>query len=269
MHFPGRTMNLRTLLSSAVAATPLAYLPVRVRAGPAKGALWTLAPFSHNWRHGGEGDLEPALARLANRIGASCWDFGAHFGIHAVGMAMSAGPTGQVAAFEPDPVAFDRLRYHVRRNRLENVVLFQAAVSDKPGSLKLIATNGLGSSMSHFQYEDEEISANTPLLEVETVVADDLVSAGRIRPPDLIKVDLQGHGARALTGAASSIRAHRPVIVFSNHSKWELEGTRALLDPMGYRVYSQKGEPIEWGDLATDSSYSESGLLLPAGGPNA
>ena len=157
-------MNFRTILSRVIAATPLAYFPVRVRTGPALGAKWTLAPFSSNWRCGGENDLAPGLAQLSNATGAVCWDFGAHFGIHAVGMAMRVGSAGQVASFEPDPVAFRRLSYHVQLNQLNNVRLFQAAVSKKRGSLKLIITHGLGSAMSHFQYEDEEISEQTATL---------------------------------------------------------------------------------------------------------
>jgi len=230
-----------------------------VRVGPAQGAKWTLAPFSFNWRHGGEGDLAPGLARLSNKVGAACWDFGAHFGIHTVGMAMEVGPRGQVASFEPDPGAFSRLKYHVKINGLTQVRLFQAAASDKAGALKLITTHGLGSAMSHFQYEDETMSERTATLEVATVVPDQLVSSGQIRPPDLIKVDVQGHGAQALRGSIESIRTKRPIIIFSNHSQWELQGTRELLEPLGYRACSLNGDPIRW-----DGLNAATGLLLPS-----
>src|SRR5262249_23448178 len=134
-------MNFRTLIARAIAVTPMAFFPVRVRFGPAKGAKWTLVPFSYNWRRGGENDLAPGLLRLPSISGAVCWDFGAHFGIHTVGMAMQVGPAGQVVSFEPDPAAFCRLKYHVQINRLSNVVLFQAAVSNKAGSMKLITAH--------------------------------------------------------------------------------------------------------------------------------
>jgi FkbM family methyltransferase len=255
-------MNLRTLASRVVAATPLAYFPVRVRAGPAKGARWTLAPFSYNWRRGGERDLAAGLERLRNTTGATCWDFGAHFGIHSVGMAMQVGPTGQVAAFEPDPGAFRRLQYHVTRNDLRNIRLFNAAVSNAIGSSKLITTHGLGSSMSHFQYEDEQVSAHTPTVEVSTVVPDKLVFEGKIRPPDLIKVDIQGHGAKALQGSIESIRSRLPVIIFSNHSEWELEGTRKLLAPLGYEVFNLAGQAVDWSALDTNLG-GDAALLVP------
>jgi FkbM family methyltransferase len=256
---PYINMTFRTLLSRAISATPMAYFPVRVRAGPAKGAKWTLAPFSYNWRHGGENDLEPGLSLLPNIIGAVCWDFGAHFGIHTVGMAMQVGPMGQVASFEPDSAAFSRLKYHVQINGLRNVRIFQAAVSNRGGFSKLITTHGLGSSMSHFQYDDEKISKQTAMMEVSIVAPDELVSTGLIKPPDLIKVDVQGHGAKALEGSVASIRSKLPIIIFSNHSQWELEGTRRLLEPLGYSVKNLKGNPMPWEGLNV-----EVGLLLPS-----
>jgi FkbM family methyltransferase len=255
----GGFMNLRSKLSRVIAATPIAYFPVRVRTGPAKGAKWTLAPFSYNWRHGGENDLEPGLSRLPNKKGAVCWDFGAHFGIHSVGMAMQVGPTGQVVSFEPDPGAFSRLKYHVQMNRLSNVLLFPSVVSNKTGILKLITTHGLGSSFSHLQYEDESVSERTSTVQVTAVVTDELVSLGLIRTPDLIKVDVQGHGAKALAGSLESIRKKLPIIIFSNHSRWELGETRDLLEPLGYSPLDLAGNSMHWEGLNVTT-----GLLMPA-----
>ena len=210
-------MKLRTRLSRLLASSPIAFLPVRVRKGAARGARWTLLPFSANWRHGGEGDLEPGLARLKEVRGAVCWDFGAHFGIHTVGMAMQVGLSGQVVAFEPDPVAFARLELHVRKNDLSNVVSILAAVSSSSDSVELISVGGLGSTLSHLRYPDEPVAQAEVTLEVKSVVPDALVASGRIRLPDLIKVDVQGHGASALRGSIESIRARHPVIIFSSH----------------------------------------------------
>jgi FkbM family methyltransferase len=91
---------------------------------------------------------------LGHVDGAVCWDFGAHFGIHTIGMAMQVGPQGQVASFEPDPVAFERLCRRVCINGLRHVRLYQAAASHKAGTLRLINSHGLGSAFSHFRYED-------------------------------------------------------------------------------------------------------------------
>ena len=252
--------QLRTLASKALSATPLAYWPVTVRTGPAKGARWTFVPHSNNWRNGGEEDCAAGLAALGDARGAVGWDLGAHFGIHTVGMAMQVGSTGQVAAFEPDPVAFGRLRRHVEMNRLGHVRLFQAAASDRRDTLPLVNSHGLGSAYTHFQYEDEVLTPETTLLNVATVAIDDLVACGELRHPDLIKLDVQGHGAKALQGAIKSIERSLPIVLFSNHSQWELHGVRDLLDPLGYRAFSFSGDLIGW-----DGLYTQSALLRVPG----
>lgn len=241
-----------------MATTPLGYFPVRVRKGPAEGAKWTLAPFSYNWREGGEADLRAGLKKIAAIQGGVGWDFGAHFGIATVGMALQVGPKGQVVAFEPDPGAFRRLSYHVQINHLTNVKLFPAAASCSSGTLDLIVTQGLGSAVSHFQFEDENLSNHSKTLPVATVVPDELVRQGKILAPDLIKVDVQGHGGKALAGSIESIRAKRPIIVFSNHSQWELAETRELLEPLGYFVESLAGDRVPWNIF-----NQESAVLLP------
>jgi FkbM family methyltransferase len=173
-------------------------------------------------------------------------------------MAMRIGPAGQVVSFEPDPAAFLRLKYHVQINCLTNVLLFQAAASNKTGPMNLIVTHGLGSTFSHLRYEDEPMSELTPTRAVAAIATDELVSGGMIRPPDLIKVDVQGHGAKALEGSLKSIRMTWPIIIFSNHSPWELNETRKLLEPF-YSVCSLTRNPIPWETLNV-----ETGLLLPS-----
>ena len=252
-------MTLRTFLSKVLRRTPLSYLPVTVRKGPAKGARWTLLPFSYNWRQGGEGDVQQGLEMAGGLDGRVCWDFGAHFGIHTVGMAMLVGDRGQVASFEPDQVAFRRLQYHVKLNELSNVRLFEAAVSDHAGSERLIVSENLGSSCSHFQYEDETEPRGERTTVVSTVVADDLVSSGAIRLPDVIKVDVQGHAGKALAGSLKSIQQKRPIIIFSNHSSWELADTHRLLQPLGYRLRTPEGAAVDWEWLSTYGTA----ILLP------
>src|SRR5713226_6755785 len=96
--------SLRSIVRRAVGlilrCSRLEYFPVKVRKGIARGARWTLFPYSSYWRGHTEADVEQAIRLHGSIVGAACWDLGAHFGIYAVGMAMAVGATGQVAAFE-------------------------------------------------------------------------------------------------------------------------------------------------------------------------
>jgi FkbM family methyltransferase len=229
--------KLRSLISNVLGASPLQFWPVTVRAGLAKGARWTAFPYSSNWRTGGEPDLATCVSRAGDLRGASCWDLGAHFGIHTIGLARSVGPSGAVVGFEPDPVAFKKLTYHVGLNRLHCVKLYQAAASDVEGPLELIITGGLGSSVTHARGKDETLAADAASFVGRAVRLDALVERGEIRAPDLIKVDVEGHGAKALAGAINAIAKSQPVIVFSLHGMTEWLGTASQLKPLRYRCH--------------------------------
>jgi FkbM family methyltransferase len=231
-------------------ATPLGYYQVRVRDGLAKGALWTLLPFSSYWRLGGsEQDVLAAVSYLPSLDGIVFWDFGAHFGIHTVGMAMHVGPAGQVIAFEPDPGAFQRLQYHVKLNDLSNVQLFAAAASRKTGTGTLYLPCGKGSAVSHFLYHESDDVAGIDRIAVPTIAPDDLVAQGKIRAPHIIKIDVQGHGGAAVAGAINAIRTKLPIIAFSNHSEAESSEIQSLLEPLSYKPIGFDGASCKWDDI--------------------
>jgi FkbM family methyltransferase len=224
---------LRRLLSVPV----IARLPVRVRGGIAAGARWSFFPCTSYWR----GTHEPAvqariLALHTDWTGLHVWDLGSHYGLYAVGLGRRVGPTGSVAAFEPNPLNCERLRLHVNRNRLARVAVFPCAVSDQSGTQNLILTEGLETTGSHLAYEDEVCNAFTPSVAVSSVRLDDLVTEKRIQLPDFVKVDVEGHAHKALAGAAATLARSRPVLMIGFHSDAEITGVLAVLTPLRYRI---------------------------------
>lgn len=193
-------------------------------------------------------DVETAIHDYGSVEGGSCWDLGAHFGIYTVGMAMAVGPKGQVAAFEPNPISFAKCARHVRMNRLHWVKLFNAGASDHQGEDRLILSSDADSSSAHLAYEDEQSGSTSEILKITLVRLDSLVDNNEIRIASFIKVDVEGRGAQALAGASRSISAARPTIVMSFHSKWELEGTKELLEPLGYHGHDPAGRALAWAD---------------------
>lgn len=252
-------MEIKTGLSLLLSQSFLRNFPVKIRRGLAKGMWWTLLPFSSNWRKGGEGEIEIVLKFRESWKNAVGWDLGAHFGIHTVGLARLMGPQGQVCAFEPDPVAFRRLSRHVKMNHLSQVRLFNAAVSDCQGTSEMLVTGGLGSTFTHFQYEDEPVDPRAKKITIPTLVLDQLVSKGEIRLPDLIKVDVQGHGARALAGATQAIQKKKPIIVFSCHCPPEAQFVGEIAERFGYRILDSHGTAVTGHPL----SFTETYLLVP------
>jgi len=215
----------------------LGQIPVTVRVGVAKGAKWTLYPWTSYWR----GTHEPAVQAAISGLGGgdirgwSCWDLGAHFGIYSVALALRVGPQGQVAAFEPNPQSFKRLERHRKLNGLAWMKVYQAAASDADGEAKLLTYGELDSTSTHLSYEGEaEDQASAPI-GIRTLRLDDLVKSGELRPPRFIKIDVEGHGHKAITGMAEVLAASRPTMIIGFHSRSEVEGVLGRLRPLGYR----------------------------------
>ncbi len=230
---------LRGLLASTAGR-----IPVRVRGGVAKGARWTLFPWASYWRGTHEPAVQGAIERLGNGDirGWSCWDLGAHFGFYSVALAIRAGPSGQVAAFEPNPRSFGRLERHRRMNRLTWMRTYQAAASDRSGSAELLTYGKLDSTSTHLRYADESPGQASAPIGIRALRLDELVKSGELRPPQFAKVDVEGHGHRALEGMRESVAQSRPVLIVGFHSREEVDGVLGVLGPLGYR-WSPIGPP--------------------------
>jgi FkbM family methyltransferase len=228
---------LKKILSGFLKKSRLELFPVRVRRGVARGASWTLYPWSSYWRGTHEPVVQSFLSALGgpNVQGWSCWDLGAHYGLYSVGLARRVGPSGQVASFEPNPVSFARLARHREMNHLGQLRLWQAAVSDSSREEDMFTYGNFESTTTHLRYEGEVGHGGKPI-RIKAVQLDQLVGSGDIREPDFIKVDVEGHGHRALAGARETIARKRPIILIAFHSDPERDGVTDLLLPLGYTI---------------------------------
>ncbi len=222
---------LRRLLSTPV----IARLPIRVVSGIAKGARWSFFPWTAYWRGTHEPEVQTRLLKMGDWTGKHIWDLGSHYGIFTIGLGRLVGPTGSVAAFEPNPLSYERLQLHVRRNRLNWVKTFLCAASDSTGSQRFFIYEGLETTSSHLAFEGETWNETIPTIQVNSRRLDDMVATGEINLPDFIKLDVEGHGHKALAGAKNAVAQSRPTFLIGLHSVPESEGILAVLEPLGYR----------------------------------
>jgi FkbM family methyltransferase len=223
--------RLRRLISATAGQ-----LPVTIRSGIAKGARWTLFPWTSYWR----GTHEPAIQQALGQVGGgnirgwSCWDLGAHFGLYSVALAIRVGDRGEVAAFEPNPESFARLTRHKAMNRLPWLKIYEMAASDKTGSSELLTYGELDSTSTHLRYEDEAASVDSKPIGIRTLRLDDEVEAGRLRAPQFVKIDVEGHGHKAVEGMRGTLAKSKPTMIIAFHSSEEVAGVTAILKPLGY-----------------------------------
>jgi FkbM family methyltransferase len=165
------------------------------------------------WQLWAFGSFEKHFAELFGylvRPGDRCVDVGANVGVHTIRLARLAGADGEVIAIEPDPDVVRRTRRNVALNGVTNVRVISAAASERAGETRLFRpsprdTNRARASLLHHPY----LTGTTTTVPVVTV---DDVCAGE--PVSVIKIDVEGHEAAVVRGAADTIARHAPSVVF-------------------------------------------------------
>jgi FkbM family methyltransferase len=230
----GRLLRLPLRLVPPTAA-------VRVLSGPLRGMRWIAgsAP-AGAW----VGTLERAkLKQFVRRLrrGMTVWDVGANVGLYTLPSARAVGPTGRVYAFEPMRRNLELLRRHLAMNRISNVEIYEVAVADAAGILRMAE----GDSPSEFHADP------AGHWQVPAVTLDDWLAAAASPSPDLVKIDVEGSDDAVLRGGALTFAAYRPPIYLALHGERQRRECAALLGDWGYRVTSlERGmgpeESSEW-----------------------
>ena len=193
---------------------------MRVDAGLAQGLRLSLAhiPISH--AHAGllaSGLLELSVQQAMKRLlahGDVFYDVGANVGFFALAGARHVGPAGAVYAFEPVPESAATIRASAGLNGLANLEVIEKATGGAAGQDRLLLVEDL--SWSRLERQGPH-PRTLDTLEIEIVAIDDLVADGRLRPPQLVKIDVEGAEIDVLAGMRKTIEQHRPAIVCELH----------------------------------------------------
>jgi FkbM family methyltransferase len=164
----------------------------------------------HLWVYGSFEDYVARLFSYLVKPGDRCIDVGANIALHTVRLAKLAGPQGEVIAVEPDPEIARRAGQNIALNGLANVRVIQAAASAAAGetvalyrAADLNPNRGMASLHPHGHLTG-------PVTEVQTITLDEACPG----PVALIKIDVEGHEAAVVAGAAQIIERYSPAIVF-------------------------------------------------------
>ena len=225
---------------------PLRLIPseaeVRILRGPLRGKKWIAGAANHAcWAGTYEADRLAAFG-AAICPGATVYDVGANVGIYTVLASAKTGPTGQVYAFEPVERNLHYLRRHLSLNQLQNCLILETAVSNQQGTRRFSAAS--------YDFRMGRLSPDGER-EVPSVSLDSCVYAERaLRPPDIIKIDVEGAESEVLEGASRTLAEFHPAVFVEVHGPQQHADCRAMLAANGYHVEEEYG----WLTAASASS---------------
>lgn len=166
-----------------------------------------------------EGQIAPWIKRLHS--GGIAVDVGACIGDTALTLSKAVGEAGMVIAIEPNPEAYECLKFN-RDLLMPNVQVVFGAVGDKQGTVRFHASPNAGAS----HVTD---GGDIPLNTLDNLLFD-------IGQVDFIKIDVEGYEPNVLRGAAKTLSKYKPDLL--------LEVNRGALERAGFHpedIYYELG----------------------------
>ena len=129
------------------------------------------------------------------QAGYTVVDAGAFIGDHTIAYYNAVGENGTVYAFEPNPAAFECLKYNC-----DSVKLFNCGLSNCKEEVSYSVNENAGAGRILCQSNEESF-------DIETITLDSL----NLSALDFFKIDVEGYEVNVLEGAIETISKYRPV----------------------------------------------------------
>ena len=177
-----------------------AVLPIM--SGPAQGFKWVVGASIHGCWMGIYERTKQKRFAAAITPNDVVYDLGAQAGFYSLLASRLVGPEGAVYSFEPLPRNVRFLTEHIALNGITNIKIFELAIADTDGTAQYAdGPNPLQGSLSE---------RGTRAVRVAQL--DTLLSEGHLRPPNALKIDIEGGGLQACLGARKLLEIHKPVV---------------------------------------------------------
>jgi FkbM family methyltransferase len=171
-------------------------------------------------------------------------DIGAFVGFYAQRLSQLVGTTGEVWAFEPVAETFSILSYVVRKLSLNNVRLFNLALSDSDGEavMEVPRYRQGGEKLWGARIVSNRSASGSRAIPVERRTLDSVLSRSACRRTvHFMKLDVEFHELSTVCGAIDTIRRDHPVILTEWLAPWDPPDSRPkllhMLEAEGYKAF--------------------------------
>jgi FkbM family methyltransferase len=172
-------------------------------------------------------------------------DLGANIGIMTVPLAKRAS-NGKVYSFEPMPQNLKALKRIIKYHKLNNVTIFETAVGNAPGEIKMvmpIINNVKMQGLCHVVDENNPEEGEHFTVPVKKM--DDIPELQNAGPIAGIKIDVENFEFEALSGAKQLLLKHKPIIYCELWANEKRDLTlNYLKNEIGYQVKIYDGEKL-------------------------
>jgi FkbM family methyltransferase len=171
-------------------------------------------------------------------------DAGANIGHMTSLMAVAAGPTGRVIAFEPHPTIFRELAFNVEAWKthpgVAKIETHNTALADHSGTADLLVPRYFADNHGvAYLVDDSNPVADADLVKVRLGTLDELI--GTEERIGVLKIDVEGHELQVLHGARALLASgnvHQ--VVFEEYGTPPTPVT-SLLESHGYTLFRVDG----------------------------
>ena len=177
---------------------------------------------------------EPKIAKLLSdncKKGSTAVDMGAYIGTHTLSLVDGVGPKGKVVTFEPQPWAYNGIKKTLAKNKIKNVKLINAGVSDKKGKIRFCSDVSGSSSVCKERRPSDKW---TEVYDIPIMTLDSL----NLKNVSVMKVDVEGHELNALKGSKKTIMKSKPVILLEVWRKRtdRLQKIKEFMKEINYKI---------------------------------
>jgi FkbM family methyltransferase len=162
-----------------------------------------------------EPDVRDIMLQMI-KPGMTTYDIGANIGLFSLLMSRCVGSKGQVYAIEPEINNYKHLVDSINQNKLTNTIAMRVAVGQTKGILPFDRRGGSFSGRVLDIGARYRITGN--IIQVPTVSLDDLVHGNTAKPPDFIKIDVEGYEGKVILGMKDIISSYAPIILCELHT---------------------------------------------------
>jgi FkbM family methyltransferase len=193
---------------------PGGVVPQRVRAG--RERLWVPTAWDARPLRAHERPVFAELQKIVRR-GSVVYDVGANVGLFSMRFAQWVGSDGWVYALEPNPVCVYFLRANLEQSGVRNATILPVAVARARGECEFRVNYG----NSLIGVGGDSAAAWKPghCIRVEEATLDALIGQLDLRPPDFIKIDVEGAEGSAVSGMMQTLRSARPGLLIELHGR--------------------------------------------------